>query len=369
MKSVCFFGGYEDNYPRCEVLRKGLENEGFAVEECRVRHTMKIFNRYPRLLWKYVKMKNNFDIIFVPVFRHKDVPLAWILGRMSGKKIIFDPLVSRYETKIKDKQDAPDRSFQSWYNRRIDSVSLNLPDLVLADTEEHALYYAGEFGVPESRIRVLPVGYDDQVFSAAARHRENGRDSCVILFYGSYLPLHGVDTIINAAAFLRDRHDIRIELIGDGQTCPRVRKLAEQAKLENVKFLPRVSYESLPDYINKADVCLGIFGRSEKALRVVPNKIYQCLAMAKAVITANTAAVSAVFEHERNIILVPPGDPEALAAEIQRLADDADLRGLLGRNGFAAVGDKYSCAGIGKEFKRILEDVFEEEFSKRAGDD
>jgi glycosyltransferase involved in cell wall biosynthesis len=70
-------------------------------------------------------------------------------------------------------------------------------------------------------------------------------------------------------------------------------------------------------------VCCGIFGASEKVQRVVPNKVFECIAVGRPVVTADTPAVRRVFT-EDEIALVPAGDPESLADVIRRLLADPE---------------------------------------------
>ena len=80
IKSVCFFGGFAPGYPRSEVIRKGLARHGVSVVMCRTSPKRRNIIRYAMLAWRYMRMKRDFQLIYVPEFRHKDVPLAWLLG-------------------------------------------------------------------------------------------------------------------------------------------------------------------------------------------------------------------------------------------------------------------------------------------------
>ena len=135
---LLFFGAYDPEYPRNLIIRNGWRKLGFNLSECRAGVKRKVQTRYPALLYRFLRSKKKGDFIFVPDFRHKDVPLAWALARLSGKRVIFDPLVSRYETKVLDRGDAGEGSAQAWHNRNLDRISFNLPDLILADTAAHA---------------------------------------------------------------------------------------------------------------------------------------------------------------------------------------------------------------------------------------
>jgi glycosyltransferase involved in cell wall biosynthesis len=357
---ICFFGGFDDTYPRNSVLKKGLEALNVRVTLCRTSPRRRSVKRYALLAYRYMRLKRDFPVIYVPEFRHKDIPLAWFLARLTGKRVIFDPLVSRYDTKIGDRADAGARSFQAWHNRNLDRISMGLADLVLADTEAHAQYYDGSVGTPRRKIRVLPVGFDEDLFvfdPARARAKRTPRDNFVVLFFGNYLPLHGVDTIAEAAAMLRDRPAIRFVLIGRGQTFDVVEKYVSEHELTNVDLLPRVPIESLAAKIAGADVSLGVFGRTEKAGRVVANKIYQSMAVGTPVITADSPAVREFFADGETIRLVPPGDAGALAAAIRALHDDRGLGAAIGERAARFVHDRFSSRSIAARFLEYCREI------------
>jgi glycosyltransferase involved in cell wall biosynthesis len=355
MKGVCLFGGHHRGYPRSAVIVSGLRRIGVPVTECVASPRLKSPRRYAALIREYSRVRAEFDVLFVPEFRHKDVPLAWALSRWSGKTCVFDPLVSRFDTRVHDRGDADVRGMQAWHNLNLDRLSMSLPDLALADTREHAAYFRERLAAPDARVRVLPVGYDDETFSPAPQPA--GDPGVVVLFYGSYLPLHGVDVIVDAARRLRAERAIRFELIGGGQTFADVAKCVRDENLDNVSLAPRIDESSLPARIARASICLGIFGSTSKAARVVPNKVYQCMGMNRAVITADTPAAREFFEPGRHVELVRAGDGAALAETVSALARDGARRTLLGEAAGTHVRAQFSPVPIARRFVAICEEA------------
>ncbi len=348
---LTFFGGYDPDYPRNRIIRNGLIKIGCKVSSCRVNSRWKVHHRYPALLTEWLRMKERGHIIFVPDFRHKDVPLAWLLAKMSRRKLVFDPLVSRYVTRALDRRDINNNSPQAWHNLNIDRISMKLPHLVLADTESHAGYYRRIFNLPSSSVRVLYLGYDDSIF----RHTPltYGNSKTRILFYGSYLPLHGVETIVEAARLL-DREDVVFNLVGGGQTYPGVREKAEYISGERINFIPEVNEDRLCRYIADSDIVLGIFGRTPKAGMVIPNKVYQAMAVGRVVITSDTSAIRECFEPGEHLITVPAGDPVALNKSIKRLLQRPDLRRKLAEQGGRYVRRRFNPVEIASNLIDIL---------------
>jgi glycosyltransferase involved in cell wall biosynthesis len=349
---LLFFGGYDPDYPRNAIIRKGWLKCGLPLTECRVGLHLKVHLRYPALLWRYQRLRERGTVLFVPDFRHKDVPLAWMLAKLTGRKLVFDPLVSRYETRVLDRGDAAEDSVQAWHNRNIDRASFRLPDLLLADTDAHARFYTDTFGIRPERIRTLHLGYDDDFFSF---HPPRGvREQFEVLFYGTYLPLHGADVIVEAASILRSE-PVAFTLIGRGQTFEEVAKRA--AGIPNITFQPAVPLQELELLIADADTTLGVFGRTAKATHVIPNKVFQSLAVGRPVITADTPAIHELFTNGEHLLTVPPGDPGALARAIRMLVGEPGLRTRLAESGGALVRRHYSPAAVAKRLAAILEEM------------
>ncbi|HXV14728.1 MAG TPA: glycosyltransferase [Candidatus Krumholzibacteria bacterium] len=355
MRGVCVFGGHHAGYPRSAVILAGLARLGVSVVSCVENPRKKVVRRYAGLVRKWRHLDRGFDVVFVPEFRHKDVPLAHLLTRRAGLPCVFDPLVSRYDTRILDRADADARGPQAWHNKNLDRVSFALADLILADTRAHADLFAEQLAPPDTPIRVLEVGCDDAVFHPAPPPPDAG--VATVLFYGSYLPLHGVPVVVEAAERLRDDPRLRFELVGDGQTRAEVERAVRERRLANIVMTPRVPAAELPKRIAGATVCLGIFGSTPKAARVVPNKVYQCMGMARAVVTMDSRAVRETFQVGEEIVATPPGDGEALAFAIRGLIENREYRERVARAGAARVARDFTPVPIARRFAAYCEEA------------
>jgi glycosyltransferase involved in cell wall biosynthesis len=304
-------------------------------------------------LARFLRGDRGGKTIFVPEFRHKDIPLARLIATLSGSRLVFDPLVSRYETRVLDRGDVRAGSMQAWHNRNLDRMAFSLPDLLIADTDQHSSFYSDLFSVDSRRIKVLPVGFDEEVFRHAP-WRQRG-ELLEVLFYGSFLPLHGIETIIDAAARLRGER-VRFTLLGGGQTLGAAREQVVSKGIENIRFIPEIPTVDLAKAISDYDVVLGIFGRTPKASMVVPNKIYQALAVGRPVITADTPALREFLTPGEHLMSVPAGEGDALAAAITSLQRDEAMSQQLAERGGALIRERFNSREIAKRLSRILQE-------------
>ena len=102
-------------------------------------------------------------------------------------------------------------------------------------------------------------------------------------------------------------------------------------------------------------IALGIFGTGDKAARVIPNKVFQALACARPVITADTPAVRELLSDGVDALLVPPGDALALAEAVRRIAGEAGLAGRLAAAGRATYEASASETVLGARWRLLLE--------------
>ena len=171
-----------------------------------------------------------------------------------------------------------------------------------------------------------------------------------MLFVGKLIPLHGLETILEAARLCEE---IAFDVVGSGQLDALLERSTPNVTLAAVG---RVRTPSLRSY-NEAGCALGIFGTSEKAARVIPNKAFQALATGTPLITSDTPAAASSSRTARDALLVPAGDPEALATAVRRLAANPQLSREIGSNGRATYVAQASEEVLGRRWRELLEHV------------
>ena len=116
-----------------------------------------------------------------------------------------------------------------------------------------------------------------------------------------------------------------------------------------------MDYELLPGELHRASCALGIFGTSDKARRVIPNKAFQALACGVPLVTADTPAARELLTDGESALLVPPGDPEALADALQRLSSQPKLTQRLAEGGHAVYREQASEDVLGARWRAVIE--------------
>jgi glycosyltransferase involved in cell wall biosynthesis len=350
---LLFFGTYDAGaHPRVAVLRDGLAARGATVQECNAPLGLSTAARVsmlrrpwtlPLLAWRLLACWSTLvvrsqrwrrdgswpDAVVVGYLGHFDVLLARRL--FPHVPIVLDHLVGASDT-------ATDRGVSGGLRQRLlarlDAAALGSADLVVVDTDEHrdalpAAHRNRAVVVPVGAPEAWYAGHDGTPATAAADRPMRA------VFFGLFTPLQGAPVIGAAlAALSRDDHPVEVTMIGTGQDLDETRSLA--AANTRVHWLDWVDAADLPRLVAGHDVCLGIFGTGPKALRVVPNKVFQGAAAGCAVITSDTAPQRRVLGDAA--VLVPPGDPAALAEALRSLAADRS-RLAAARSAAAALAD------------------------------
>ena len=349
---VLYFGTYERAYPRNAQVISCLRRAGVEVAERHVsvwegrEHkwaagpatALRLLAAEARLLQR---PEPGFDALIVGYPGHLDLAAARFAAR--GRPVVFNPLVSLADTLVDDRGRFRRGSLPARALAALDRRALRTADLVVADTEANADDLARRARIPHKKVAVCFVGAEERVFRPGWAPDEPFR----ALFVGKLIPLHGLGVVLEAARLLPD---VGFRIVGSGQQAGLL-----DARPPNVTWVPWVEYERLPDELHGAGCALGIFGTSAKAARVIPNKAFQALACGTPLVTANTPAARELLADGVSALLVQPGNPEALASAIGRLAEDPALAERIGARGHAVYRAEASEDVLGARWRALLE--------------
>jgi len=369
---VLCWGTYDTSKPRTRILRDGLRARAM-IKEChatvweevedkaqvdghrrRLGLLLRWFGRYPLLLWRFLRAPRP-DIVLVGFPGVLDVIAVLPLARLRRVPVVWDMFMSLYDTVVLDRRLIPPASLGARLLHGIEGFALRRADLVFLDTETHARRVEGLYGLPPRHCGAVWVGAEVERFrlppATAAAARLPGAPLRA-LFYGQLIPLHGIDTIVGAARLLREEA-VEWTIIGRGQEGAKLRRLLAETPLPRLRWIEWVEYAELRRWLAEADVCLGIFGTSDKAASVIPNKVFQAVAAGRPLITRDSPAIRELLEPvPRCVCLVPPGDARALAEAVRSHAN----RTPIPEPGpcHASLADRIEAAAIARQFEELV---------------
>lgn len=267
-----------------------------------IKRMITVYSQYMRAAIK------EYDIVFCGFAPQLVYPL---LRCKKPKFLIMDFFISCYDTLVFDRKKFSEKSIVAKWIKALDANTLKLADVVIGDTKSHCSYFSREFQQPEELFQVLYLQADTDIYYP----REVSELILAekrILYFGSILPLQGIEVVLEATKLLPERQFVIIGPV----------KKENVEGMSNVTFIPWLSQEELAQAISEASLCLaGHFHKDiMKAKRTIPGKAYIYSAMRKPMILGDNEATRELYcEEQSGIYFVEMGSPQALADKIKEI--------------------------------------------------
>lgn len=285
----------------------------------------------PRLL-----LREKPDVVMA-----RDLRLAWLVGRLLphlAERLVYEAHgLASLEAELLGEQNTSARLAE------VERTVFQRSRAVLTLTEELRRLIVSRHGIPPEWVHVIPDATSVPNCSPEAQDDRRG-----VYYVGQLYPWKGVDTLIHAAKLFPDA---RYVVVGgteedDGrpdQDVLRIRGLAEGLGIGDRVELPGwVPYERVPALLRRAAAAVIPLPDTPFARHFTsPLKLFDYMAAGAPIVASDLPALREVLRHEENGLLVPPGDPSALASALKRLLGDADLATRIGRQASLDV-KKYS---------------------------
>lgn len=370
---VCYFGTYRAGYSRNVIMLDALRTHGVDVTICHATlwHSIedrvqvasggwlsgafiwRVISTYLRLLNRY-RQVGAYDVLVVGYPGQFDVYLARLLAAWRRKPVVLDVLMSLH--RVAEERGLTEKSPTS--GRIIfglEKLALRLPHRLIMENRIYQTYLSEKYGIAPARFRFVPLGADERKFFP----REGGGEDMPfrVVYFGTFLPSHGLDAIVSAAKMLAEYDDVLFEFFGKGQEMDRIVALTQSLGLENVVFHGFVSKEALLNGIANAHVCLGVLGDTKQAQFTVQNKVWETLAMRKCLISAESDAVREWLEPDVHAKLIARNNAHAIADAILEMKANPEKRLALADAGYEQYRATNSLERIGAKFADVLTEL------------
>jgi len=260
------------------------------------------------------------------------------------------------------------RPFVRWLETKVYSGA----DRLLPHTPKEATYLVA-MGAKEAKVKLLALPVETSLFrplpdSAGLRRKWGlGEKDQIILFQGTLYNFSGLDLFLcQFPTLLEQVPSVKLLLVGDGPQRPVLERIVAQLGLQRHVIITGFQpYQTMPNYINLAAICINPFLINDVTREIFPGKIPQYLACGKPVISTPLPGLMSVIAGEDQGVIYVNSIPE-MVKEAVLLLNSTEHRQQLGHAGLNYVRQVHSCEKIAHQLETILKDAIKEKQSETA---
>lgn len=233
-------------------------------------------------------------------------------------------------------------------------------DKIVVVTQPFKEYLGRMRGIDEGKIAVIPNGIDLAAFGSKGHGCGDIRRECavegefVVSYIGNIGAAHGIGTVLEAAAGLREEKDIVFLLVGDGAEREKLEEERDHRELDNVIFVGRRPKEEVPAFLEASDVSLVLLRKREVFKTVIPTKMLESMAMAKPIVLGVEGEAKRIIEEAGAGLPIAPESPAELVDAIRRLRGNPVLRASLGGKGREYIERLYDRDKHAVDYASVL---------------
>jgi glycosyltransferase involved in cell wall biosynthesis len=237
-------------------------------------------------------------------------------------------------------------------------------DHIVVVTPAFEDYLVEHWSAPREKISVIENGVETDLFAPGVattlRRALGAEEKFIVSYVGTMGMAHGLETIIQAAAQLRETNPgIVFLMLGEGAEKERMMAMAREHSLRNLRFVDQQPREKIPGFISASDACLVLLKKADVFKTVIPSKMLEFMSCARPVILGVDGQARAILEESKGGITIEPENAEALANAVRHLAANRDIACELGKNGREYVVRKFSRSQTAGKYIRTLEKLLQ----------
>ena len=370
---VLFFGSYDEGpgYPRARGLKQALEAWGVEVQ-ClntpllppRGKRIRVLENPllWPKMAWKLwrggVALKkelraylaaNHVDAILVPYPGY--LAVRWARKAFDGA-LLLDLFLSLYDTAVCDRKLFSKGGVMDKLLRWLDKSACKYADRVILDTPENAEFMQELTGLDSDRFFFAPIGDPDAPAEPFPYPRRKAYEPLNIIYLGTGVPLHGIDVLLGACARVNNVH---LTFVGGTAYDRQTARSLGHGKVTVIEDWLGVN--RLHRLFAEHHAVFGIFGESDKALRVVPFKLVHALSGGRPCVTSDSSAVKTLLDPGMDCYTSPIGDQVGLARILQGMVENPAICERVGSKARQSYERMFSPKAVGKRLLFALESI------------
>jgi glycosyltransferase involved in cell wall biosynthesis len=232
-------------------------------------------------------------------------------------------------------------------------------DLVLAVSSEDRRRMIEFEHLPPSKVQVLTPGI--AAFPPASRSEARAglniaEGAPVVGTVCRLAPEKGLEVLVEAANLLRGEfQDLIVLVVGEGEREAKLRALIDEHRLgASVRLLGRRPAAEIPELVAAVDVGVNCSHREG-----TPLSILEYMAAGKPVVATRVGGTTDLIEHGVHGLLVPPGDPHALAGALRQILRNPTWRAAMGERGRARQREEFDLDVMVRRLEDLYEELFE----------
>lgn len=284
-----------------------------------------------------IKLKQKFNIPYILEYNSSEI-----------KKWTHNTTIIRPKNMLRKLGFALMKRFITFFYSDWEHKILSDADLIVVVSEVLKRELILE-GIDEKKIFVQPNGVDCDFFKDKSTDSNLIREKygisprdVIIGFSGTFGNWHGIPELTEAIKNLANSSGVSFLLIGDGALKKDMQK--QLVDFKNVHFAGKVPYDNMPDYLSACDILVvaNSWKNKEGDFFGSPTKLFEYMAMEKAIVASDLGQISYILNHKENSILFEPGNSKALTAALKELIDDNELRKIIGTQARKKALDNFT---------------------------
>jgi glycosyltransferase involved in cell wall biosynthesis len=323
------------------------------------RRTLNFLSFVPSAIFRALRL-GRFDVVIGTSPQFFCAAATWLFATMRGVPWVFE-LRDLWPESI----PAVGAMGKSWMLTALEKLELRMyrDAAAVVCVTRSFIRNLSERGIEPSKLSFIPNGIMPSFWNAAERTRARARagvaDHEVVASYvGTIGMAHGLGTVLDAAAMLRDAAPaVKFWIVGDGAELERLKADAAKRALTNVHFTGLVAREDIPSILAGSDISLVTLRPSDVFKTVLPSKMFESMAARRAIVLAVDGEARETLQRAEAGVAVPPGDATALAGAIARLAANPDERQRMGEAGCRFVEREFSRRAFAEQYIQLLESL------------